>query len=114
MRNRVGRRPVRRSAGAPRHPRQSEPPPEPSGPGPHLGAREDPRPVACWPPPPRASAPSAPTHVHSREHVSRTYSTTTSSASSAARPWLSWLNTSSRSCFNLRAQEMKHKGDTQG
>lgn len=63
------------------------------------------------PPALRASALTAPTHIHSREHVSLTHSITTSSASSAARPWLSWLNTSSLSCFNLRVQEMKHKGD---
>lgn len=45
------------------------------------------------------------TYLNSREQVSLAHSITTSSISSAARPWLSWVNTSSRSCFNLQGKD---------
>lgn len=51
------------------------------------------------------------THFNSWEQVSHTHSVTMSSVSSAARPSLSWVNTSSLSCFNLWAKE-KHKANT--
>lgn len=40
-------------------------------------------------------------YFNSWEQVSLTHSVTTSSVSSVARPWLSWVNASSLSCFNL-------------
>lgn len=46
-------------------------------------------------------------YFSSWEQVSLTHSVTTSSVSSVARPWLSWVNTSSLSRFNLRVKEKK-------
>lgn len=49
------------------------------------------------------------TYFNSWEQVSLTHSVTTTSVSSAARSWLSWVNTDSLSCFNLKEKEKEHK-----